>query len=188
MGAGVLSRTQFAMITPAGQSGGPVEAVTVEAERRGQGLWVRYLIEAPLGAIVLPGPDEPLRTDLLWHHTCCEAFIRSPGSDPYIEYNFSPSSRWAAYAFDSFREGMRDYPLASDPVIHLDAGEAWFALEAEAVVPDAFDDDWLLQLSVIVEATDGTKSFWALRHKQGEPDFHHEDCFAMLLPKDQTCP
>jgi hypothetical protein len=181
-----LGRTQLELITPAGQSAGPVEKVTVEAERRdGNRLWVRYLVEAPLDDILIPGPAAPERTDLLWHHTCCEAFIRTPGTDPYIEFNFSPSSRWAAYSFDAFREGMADWPLETVPEIALDLGERWFALEAEATIPDVFDDDWLLQISVIVEAKDGTKSFWALRHKPGEPDFHHSDCFAMLLPEDQ---
>ena len=181
-----MSRTQFALISPAGQSQGSVERVTVEAERRGQLLWVRYFVEMPLDALLIPEAAEPLRTDLLWHHTCCEAFIRTPGSDPYIEFNFSPSSRWAAYGFDSFREGMRDYSLESDPVIGLDFSDTSMGLEAETLVPEAFDHDWLLQLSVIVEANDGTKSFWALRHKQGEPDFHHENCFAMILPVGQS--
>jgi hypothetical protein len=181
-----VGRTQFALITPAGQSPGPVKGIMVEAERRGQGLRVRYFVEAPMGTVIVPVTDEPLRTDLLWHRTCCEAFIRTPGADPYIEYNFSPSSRWAAYGFDSFREGMRDYPLEIDPVIGLDLSDTSMGLEAEVLVPDVFDDDWLLQLSVIVEANDGTKSFWALRHKQGEPDFHHEDCFAMILPVGQS--
>jgi hypothetical protein len=181
----MVQRTQFRMITPHGQSAGAVSGVTVEATREGQKLWVRYLIDAPHDAIAIPSPADPVRTDLLWHHTCCEAFIRTPDTDPYIEFNFSPSSRWAAYAFDRFRAGMANYPLSAEPVIHLDAGETWLALEAEAVVPNAFAEDWLLQLSVIIEQTDGTKSYWALRHNSGEPDFHHGDCFALILPEDQ---
>ncbi len=181
-----MGRTQFELIAPAGQSRGPVERVTVEAARQGQSLWVRYFVEVPIEAIVLPATEAPLRTDLLWHHTCCEAFVRTPRNEPYIEYNFSPSSRWAAYGFDSFREGMRDFPIERDPVISIDFRDTSMGLEAEVLVPDVFDDDWLLQLSVIVEAIDGSKSFWALRHKQGEPDFHHADCFAMILPVDQS--
>lgn len=37
-------------------------------------------------------------------------------------------------------------------------------------------------LSAVVEETDGTKSYWALRHPPGVPDFHHPDCFALELP------
>lgn len=178
-----MGRTQFALIHPSGQSPGRVKGVTVEAERRsGNMLWVRYLIDAPLDALLVPDPAEPARTDFLWHHTCCEAFLRAPGKEPYIEFNFSPSKRWAAYAFVSFREGVGDMPYVGDPAIALDAGESWLALEAEAAVPERFDGDWLLALSVIVEEQDGHKSYWALRHKPGEPDFHHADCFALILP------
>lgn len=180
----IVGRTQFALIHPSGQSRGEVRAVTVEAERRsGNVLWVRYLIEAPLDALLVPDPAEPARTDFLWHHTCCEAFLRTPETEPYIEFNFSPSTRWAAYAFDRFREGVTDMPYDGDPAIALDAGENWLALEAEAVIPERFEGDWLLGLSVIVEETDGQKGFWALRHKPGEPDFHHADCFALILPE-----
>jgi hypothetical protein len=182
-----VARTQFELIIPAGQSAGPVARVTVEAERRDANqLWVRYCVEAPQDEIAIPEPADPAHTDLLWHHTCCEAFIRTPGSDPYIEFNFSPSSRWAAYSFDAFREGMADWPLDSDPVVIFASCDTGFVLEAKATIPDVFNADWLLQISVIVEAADGQKSFWALRHKPGEPDFHHGDCFALLLPKDQA--
>jgi len=36
-------------------------------------------------------------------------------------------------------------------------------------------------LSAVIEETDGTKSYWALRHPPGKPDFHHPDCFALTL-------
>src|SRR3546814_9971873 len=36
-------------------------------------------------------------------------------------------------------------------------------------------------LSAVIEETDGTKSYWALRHPPGKPDFHHPDCFALAL-------
>ena len=42
---------------------------------------------------------------------------------------------------------------------------------------------WRLGLSAVLEAKDGTKSYWALAHPPGDqPDFHHPDCFAARLP------
>ncbi len=38
-----------------------------------------------------------------------------------------------------------------------------------------------IALSAVIEETDGTKSYWALRHPPGPPDFHHPDCFALTL-------
>ncbi len=43
------------------------------------------------------------------------------------------------------------------------------------------EKDWKLALSAVIEETDGTKSYWALRHPPGAPDFHHPDCFALTL-------
>ena len=63
--------------------------------------------------------------------------------------------------------------------IGLDASESHFAMEAN------FDIDGLVGkvgLSVVIEDTDGTKSYWALAHPPGAPDFHHPTCFAATLP------
>ena len=38
-----------------------------------------------------------------------------------------------------------------------------------------------LALSAVVEADDGTLSYWALRHPPGRPDFHHADGFVLRL-------
>ena len=37
---------------------------------------------------------------------------------------------------------------------------------------------WRLGLSAVIEDTSGRKSYWALAHPPGKPDFHHADCFA----------
>ncbi len=45
-----------------------------------------------------------------------------------------------------------------------------------------------LGLSAVVEANDGTLSYWALRHPPGRPDFHHPDgCVLRLEPPDADC-
>ena len=36
-----------------------------------------------------------------------------------------------------------------------------------------------LGLAAVIEASDGTRSYWALRHPAGQPDFHHADAFAL---------
>ena len=42
---------------------------------------------------------------------------------------------------------------------------------------------WELGLSAILEEKDGTKSYWALAHPEGDkPDFHDPACFAAHLP------
>jgi hypothetical protein len=41
---------------------------------------------------------------------------------------------------------------------------------------------WLLNLSAVIEEASGRKSYWALTHPSGEPDFHHSDCFVLEVP------
>jgi hypothetical protein len=41
---------------------------------------------------------------------------------------------------------------------------------------------WRIGLSAVIEETNGLKSYWALAHPPGKPDFHHKDCFAHTLP------
>jgi len=36
-----------------------------------------------------------------------------------------------------------------------------------------------LGLSAVLEETNGRKSYWALVHRPGQPDFHHSDCFTL---------
>lgn len=142
-------------------------------------LKLTYVVRGELGRLVLPPPARPSRTDELWRHTCFEAFARAPGAEGYLEFNFAPSGQWAAYRFDGYRQGMR---LAEDvvlPNVALRKGPGWLELTALA---DVGDGPVRLGLSAVIEAADGRRSYWALRHPPEKPDFHHPDCFAVEIP------
>ena len=34
---------------------------------------------------------------------------------------------------------------------------------------------------VVIETVDGERSYWALAHPAGQPDFHHRDSFTLAL-------
>lgn len=153
-----------------------VVSIEVSVERTGGQLWLRYFADCEVMKLALADPAEPSRTDGLWISTCFEAFI---GHDGYSEFNFSPSSAWAAYDFESYRAGMRNRMQSGDPQIGLDRSESHFALEATIDVSELAGQ---LALSAVIEETDGTKSYWALAHPPGTPDFHHPACFAATLP------
>ena len=141
------------------------------------GRWhIRYLVEGR-GDLVLAGPAEPRRTDNLWQHTCFEAFVGLKGG-AYLEFNFSPSGEWAAYRFDAPRQGMRDEPAEIE--VWLDAGEDWLGVEA-AVRCKALEPGLTLGLSAVIEESGGRKSYWALKHPDGPPNFHDRSCFTALL-------
>jgi hypothetical protein len=44
------------------------------------------------------------------------------------------------------------------------------------------DDTWQLGLSAVIEEKIARKTYWALRHPPGRPDFHHSDGFALEIP------
>ena len=153
-----------------------VDGVDVQIERDGLLLWLRYTIGGDPSGIIWPGTAEPARTDDLWRHTCFEAFVAT--DEGYIEYNLSPSGRWASYRFDRPRTGMRDADEAA-VVLGMDEAFDQMALEARLELPPCAK---ALGLSCVIEHRDGGFSYWALIHPSAKPDFHHPDSFVLELP------
>ncbi|HEX8413681.1 MAG TPA: DOMON-like domain-containing protein [Sphingomicrobium sp.] len=149
----------------------PVETLEVEVSR-GDLLDLRFRVTGTLDAILWPEPAAPDRTDELWRHTCFEAFVAAAGLG-YREINLSPSGQWAVYAFDAYRAGMR--PATASVRSAFAAGELHSQVALD--VPG----DWQLGLSAVIELADGSKSYWALAHAPGPPDFHNRDCFTATL-------
>src|SRR5258706_7828746 len=120
------------------------------------------------------------RANGLWQTTCFELYLGTDADLAYREFNFSPSERWAAYRFSDYRTGMEDLAVTMLPVISHAQGERYFVLTVTmAKPPKALDR---AGFSAIIEETDGTKSYWALAHPAGKPDFHHPACFEAALP------
>ena len=124
------------------------------------------------------------RSDIHRLDSCFEAFLSKPNDTRYYEYNFAPSGAWAAYEFDGYRAGIDDLALEATPEIFLDASDTHLAAEVTiGIAANLLSGPIELNLTAVIEETDGTISCWALAHPQGKPDFHHRDCFALkLLP------
>jgi len=136
-------------------------------------------VGAPASRFVIPRDDEPGRADGLWKATCFEAFLRAGLEESYREWNFAPSGDWAAYDFSGYREGAAEADV-DPPYVRMEDNMTWWALGATIAVES--DREWHLGLSAVLEETDGTKSYWALAHPEGDkPDFHAPDCFAAKL-------
>ena len=159
-----------------------VAAISVDVDRpRPDTLSLRYLLEGDLGALKIPLPSPLRRSDRLWEHSCFEAFVRTPGANDYRELNFSPNRAWAAYRFESYRARLSEAAMPPPEIASEIAGRT-VALSA-TVRPD-LDPElvWEIGPATIVEDIFGKRSFWALVHPPGEPDFHHRDCFVVQLP------
>ncbi len=143
-------------------------------------LALRYVLTGDVARLKLPESAPPGRADKLWTQTCFEAFVRE--EEGYTEFNFSPSTQWAAYRFDRYREGMRTLEVQAP---HIAARAQPHAYELSATIP-APSATARLGFSVVVQQDDGALSYWGLAHPPGKPDFHHDDSFAFQLSTGTT--
>ena len=165
-------------LRPHPDSTSPITRIAVEVERlAGDMVRLVYRVGGDLDRIAIPKPSAATRTDGLWRHSCVEAFLGA--GQAYYEFNFSPSSQWAAYRFDSHRAGMREAETDTPLIAWTRDGEAAKLTATLRLPPDAAGP---LGLSAIIEDNSGNRSFWALAHPPGEPDFHDAACFAAELP------
>lgn len=145
----------------------------------------KFVLTGAIGELRLPPPAAPKRADGLWRRTCFEAFIRAGPGKAYCEFNFSPSREWAAYVFAGYREGMRALDGIGPPRVEMraDAERLQFGvtLDLEPMTGLRGDATLRLGLCAVIEETGGRKTYWALKHPPGKPDFHHADCFAAEL-------
>lgn len=149
-----------------------VRSLQAVAELDGRLLRLGFQLAADLEALSIPPPAETARSDGLWAHTCFEAFV-GLGGDEYLEFNLSPSGRWAAYRFDAYREGMA--PLHGIEAPRIEALHRAGELEVRAILDLPTAGPIQLGLTAVIEAKDGALSYWALAHASGPPDFHRAD-------------
>jgi hypothetical protein len=152
-------------------------------------LALHFTLEGVESLLKIPAKVAARRADGLWRHTCFEAFIALPGG-VYFELNFSPSTEWAVYRFDSYRHGMTAIELRADPRIDVKATANGLELQAALdlgaspdLEPIAARGSGELRagLAAMIEAPGGELSWWALHHPDAKPDFHHPESFTLRL-------
>ena len=143
-------------------------------------LLLAYSVSAAVRDLRIPPRVESGRADELWMHTCFEAFIRTSTDAGYYEFNFSPSTQWAAYEFTGYRSGMQIATTIQAPPIAMGFQPSSFTLSTRLELDQiklARGEKWHLGLSAVIEEQNGRTSYWALTHPPGKPDFHCADCF-----------
>jgi hypothetical protein len=146
-------------------------------------LHLHYVLHGDLSKLRIPEPQVPEYADGLWRHTCFEAFVALEGEAGYREFNFSPSGRWAAYAFEAYRVPATAFE-ASAPRISVVQTRQELRLQvslATTGLPLRGSGTMLLGLTAVLEADDGSLSYWALHHPCAHPDFHHRAGFTGKL-------
>jgi hypothetical protein len=141
---------------------------------------LRYVLDADLSRVRIPPARTSRQTDELWKHTCFEAFIRGRDSGAYHELNFSPSTEWAIYSFESYRKGMAPVDVPQPPEIRVERSAHLLQVDV-SIDLRTWSRSGALALAAVIEDENGRLSYWALKHPAGKPDFHHTDSFVLEL-------
>jgi len=157
-------------------------AVRWHRTRHGQ-LLLRWLVE-DAAALVAPEFAGKGRGDKLWETTCFELFLLDEAGQRYCEFNFSPSGRWALYGFTGWREGMVELEPIAHPEITADSGQSLYVMTA-TIDAGELAGARVASLAAVIDEMAGTRSYWALAHAPGKPDFHNPACFALPLATRQ---
>ena len=129
-----------------------------------------------LSGLHLPLPGSaPRRRDGLWNHTCLECFFASPGHSPYWEVNLSPSGDWNIYRLESYRKGLQTADEYTQVSFKSQSGDTTglqvtFSMPLPAALQGMGPLEW--NVTAVIQASDGSLSYWAPRHGHGAPDFH----------------
>lgn len=116
------------------------------------------------------------RADELWTRTCFELFVSPVVGDEYFEFNFGPSTKWAAYRLAEYRAELANLAIPA-PVITRRADGVSVDLDLRALP----EGPWRVGITAITHEADGTRSFWSLAHPVAKPDFHDPVCFVLKI-------
>ena len=109
-----------------------------------------------------------------------EFFIAQAECENYYEFNFSPSTLWAAYAFDCYRI-RSEWTINEAPRISVSQNLDHYQLDAIINLADLplvnKQDSWLIGLTAVLETQQNKYSYWALKHPETQPNFHHRNGF-----------
>ena len=145
------------------------------------GLMLCYRLIGDLSALTWPAPGEALEPVRLWAHTCAEAFVAPrDGTGAYREFNFSPSGQFAIFDFAAYRQAGP--ALAARRVGGIETHREAERFELMVQIPwEALPGagPWLVGLSMVIEGREGQFAYWALRHAEGQPDFHSPAGFVL---------
>jgi hypothetical protein len=172
---------EFKLWDRPGWESAAIERIDVDVDRVSRTLLrFRYAAYGRIERLIVPERGAPVRQNNLWQTTCFEAFLMPEDGQDYLEFNFSPSTAWAAYHFSAHRAGMSQAALIAPPEIAVAQGQDHLQLDV-AVSLHLPHDRYRMGLAAVIDEG-GRNSYWALNHPGDAPDFHHRGCFSAELP------
>jgi len=173
-------------LVPHPKAGASHAKVTARAELdHALRLQLEWSLTGNLEELAIPRRSASRRADGLWEHTCFEAFVAPASGGSYCELNFAPSTRWAAYAFDGYRQGMRPLELDEPPSVKVVTAANELRVTAGIELGSLADAPWpwRIGLTAVVEDRAGGRAYYALLHPRDKPDFHDAAAFTVILDR-----
>ncbi|CAN5632429.1 hypothetical protein BH23CYA1_BH23CYA1_08550 [soil metagenome] len=153
-------------------------------------LSIVYRFEGDFDKVVIPPVGQAGdRRDQLWQQTCFEFFLgegpNKAETDPYWEFNLSPTGDWNVFSLAGYRQGLREERALGALPFTVRTAQTQLQLALTVDVGELVDPAQPLRLGVsaVVVLASGEEAFWAIAHPGPTPDFHHPESFALeLLP------
>jgi hypothetical protein len=163
----------------------PAIEITGKIARQDNLLSLHYSVQGNIEDIRLPVPPEsPAREHDLWKATCFEFFLAIHDRPEYWEFNLSPSGDWNVYAMDAYRQiNMREESAYAQFPFEFTQTNNELSLDVAVNLSRLFrrQSVLLIGITAIIQATDGSETYWALTHPGPRADFHLRESFVIEL-------
>ncbi len=178
-----MSNTSFSLVPFPGNP--PPVSLKIGGSLRRYGNMMHIFIQVAgdhMDRIRIPALIEsPARIYGLWEQTCFELFLAPLESCQYWEFNLSPSGAWNVYRFNAYREGMLQEPAFSALPFQVNRHQTSFSISLDFDSRNLFGPQLVIAAGIcaVIEDKNGVKSYWALTHTAGKPDFHARKSFTI---------
>ncbi|SRR5258706_8576683 len=162
----------------------PAVEVTGTVMRQENILSIHYSVHGDIENILLPISVAPARKDDLWKATCFEFFIAIKDQPQYWEFNMSTSGNWNVYTMDAYRQvNMREETVFTQLPFEFRKTSDKISLDISVDLNPILQPENILELGIttIIQAQDGTETYWALAHPDIKADFHLRESFVVEL-------
>ena len=149
-------------------------------------LLVEYQVEGALDRICWPSTSGTSgRCHELWRQTCFEFFFSIKDDAAYWEVNLCLNDCWNVYHFSNYRSGMRQEESIDPPLCRVVVDGNLLSFTCALKIDNLIDDSSGVEVGIssVIQATDGSTSYWAIDHCDSKPDFHNRSSFCLNLPK-----
>lgn len=129
--------------------------------------------------------SNPSRVIGLWNQTCFEFFLKCQSTGQYIEFNISPSHDWNIFHFSKLGDELNELSEIQSLIIQSEYKDSSFTILFKADLrnlPNSFNQisDLYISTTAVINIED-TLSYWAIKHTDDRPNFHHPESYIKLI-------